>query len=324
MNVSATTISNYCAKDGIVNGYIWRHTSYEQDEIFENEIWKPFNLNNYDEMLASSLGRIDTRHGNITYGSMNTRGYMTMCIKDKDGNYHRKAVHRLVAEAFHKPNAELLVNHENDNKPNTELLVNHKNGNKADNKPGNLEYVTPSQNVQHAHDTGLTNMSKTYRCVVRIHPDDNDVTGYYDSMTQAAIENNAQHASIYKACNGGQNICAGYKWAYGDSTDTDIQLAINKFKSLSIPPQITEVKVRKHTRPVIRVLKSTIIIDTIEAIDKYYNKIKDAAADNEISYHSICAACSGRQQTAAEFKWFYADKPELKDIVEQYKNMKKL
>lgn len=40
--------------------------------------------------------------------------------------------------------------------------INHKNGIKAENKNENLEYVTPSQNAQHAYDLGLRTASPLY------------------------------------------------------------------------------------------------------------------------------------------------------------------
>lgn len=289
INVCAQTISSYCAKDSIVNGYIWRHSSYEQDK---NEKWMPLNLKNFDEIFASSLGRIKTKCGNITYGSMNAHGYMKISIKDKSGKYYGKLVHRLVAEAFYGPNGK--------------LYVNHMNGNKTDNKAVNLEYVTPSQNAKHAFDTGLSDMTKNYRSVVRIHPETGRITGYYDSVIGAARENDANQSNIIQVCrnkinNNNNNVCAGYKWIYGD--DPSMQSAINDFKSLPIPSQITEAKVKRKTRPVYRIIISTNIPD------KYYGTIKEAAADNKTSSSNICKVCVGKHKTAVNFKWCYADVP---------------
>lgn len=62
-----------------------------------------------------------------------------LCI---NGESYPKYVHRLVAEAFIPREDETLV-------------INHIDGNKANNSVNNLEWVTYSENNQHAYDTGL-------------------------------------------------------------------------------------------------------------------------------------------------------------------------
>lgn len=75
----------------------------------------------------------------------------------KDGRYFTCLVHRLVLEAFVGPCP-----------PGYE--TNHGNGQKADNTLANLEYVTPSQNLQHAWDTGLMPRTRRhYKKVLQTH-----------------------------------------------------------------------------------------------------------------------------------------------------------
>lgn len=74
------------------------------------------------------------------------RGYKVITL-NKNGKRKRFKVHRLVAIAF-------LANPEN--KPQ----VNHIDGIRDNNKIENLEWVTGSENVQHAFDNGLKKSSK--------------------------------------------------------------------------------------------------------------------------------------------------------------------
>lgn len=71
-----------------------------------------------------------------------TNGYLVVSLGRK---HKHELVHRLVACAFISP------------PPFENAEVNHKNRNKSDNRVTNLEWVTPSENAQHAHDTGAFN-----------------------------------------------------------------------------------------------------------------------------------------------------------------------
>lgn len=72
-------------------------------------------------------------------------GYKYASIIFDDNEYHikRMSVHRLVALTYLEAPTDKQV------------WVNHKDGNKSNNHYTNLEWTTISENIQHAHDTGL-------------------------------------------------------------------------------------------------------------------------------------------------------------------------
>lgn len=105
--------------------------------------WKPIIID--DEFTIYSINNIgnirNNTNGYIMNPGINNDGYLQVSLQLKDKQCQRR-VHRLVANAF-IPNP--------DNKP----VVNHINGIKTCNWVGNLEWVTPIENTQHAIKNGL-------------------------------------------------------------------------------------------------------------------------------------------------------------------------
>jgi len=87
-------------------------------------------------------GEIIGARGRALKPDISNSGYGRVVIIYDNGVRRRESIHRLVADYF--------VNNP-DNKP----YVNHIDGNKLNNRYENLEWVTASENYQHAHENGL-------------------------------------------------------------------------------------------------------------------------------------------------------------------------
>ncbi len=130
LGVSATAIQHVLSRRGI------RFCRNPLVSI-AGEIW--VDCPGLPDIQISNLGRfVRMSSGSVIDGYITTGGYVTVDISGI-GTF---SAHRLVAQTF-VPNPE--------NKPE----VNHKDGCKANNSAYNLEWVTPSENVQHAFRTGL-------------------------------------------------------------------------------------------------------------------------------------------------------------------------
>nr|QBK85439.1 MAG: HNH endonuclease [Marseillevirus LCMAC101] len=98
------------------------------------------------------------------------------------GKKRNTSIHQLVAENYQKNSLN-------------KKQVNHKNGEKGDNRLENLEWNTPSENIQHAHDACLNK----------------------GSLTEAAKDCGGNKGSyISNACSGICKKAYGFEWRCAD------------------------------------------------------------------------------------------------------------
>ena len=165
-------------------GYKWE---YVVDEDLEGEIWKKHPVL---EIECSNKGRVRwLKKNNIyytTYGGKHSCGYLMVEYKRK-----KYLVHRLVAETF-------LIN------PQNKPQVNHIDTNIYNNKPDNLEFCTPKENMlsEQTH----TKLSTKIKSI-----DDNGVETHYSSIKEA-IRNGFCGDCIRKCLKDSQKKHKGLKW----------------------------------------------------------------------------------------------------------------
>ncbi|MBL0182493.1 MAG: HNH endonuclease [Chitinophagaceae bacterium] len=111
----------------------------------EQTEWVPIkNYENYYEI--NSVGEVRSLH-KPTYGykmeqRLDRAGYYTVRLNKPGRKSSTQYVHRLLGFAF-------IEN------PDNKCCINHIDGNKLNNSINNLEWVTPSENMLHAYNTGL-------------------------------------------------------------------------------------------------------------------------------------------------------------------------
>lgn len=119
------------------------HPEYYNDK----EVWEK--IEGYEKSYwVSDFGRIKNRKGEILNPPLTPKGYARVSLF-KNRKCKNFMVHRLVAKAF-------CFN------GNDKPFVNHIDGNKANNKATNLEWVTASENLEHAYKTGLKEPNVKY------------------------------------------------------------------------------------------------------------------------------------------------------------------
>lgn len=96
------------------------------------------------QYYISNLGRAWSTARNCFLKPVQTwNGYWRIALARNDGTHRYFLIHRIVMIEFYP-----IYNYQN-------MQVNHKNGDKFCNDIGNLEWMTGSENIKHAFDTGL-------------------------------------------------------------------------------------------------------------------------------------------------------------------------
>jgi len=143
--------------------------------IDDKEEWKPISMcekfKEFENYEISNRGRLKYKTKStyrITTGSLSGGYKKCSLISASTGRRFTTRIHRLVALLF-------ISNPEN--KP----YVNHIDGNGENNNISNLEWATPSENSQHAHDTGLCS---TKKCICQLD-ENNNVIHEFESLKSA-------------------------------------------------------------------------------------------------------------------------------------------
>lgn len=239
-------------------------------------MWKKFIYEGQEtDYSVSTEGEVrkDTTNYILSQSSQQDYKFVGLII---NGKQKRMRVHRMVALAF-------IDNP--DNKP----YVNHINGNRSDNNVENLEWVTPSENTQHAVDTGLFKSGRA-RAVVQYNLNGEQMATF-ESASEAARQTGGSQSKITMCCRRQRDSANDYQWRYYDDIQ-DVQKIEKKF--------ITGKKVAQ--------------CDEEGNILKIYPSFKEAARAVNGTSSAISRVCSGTNIRHKGYKWKLVEEIVQEDI----------
>lgn len=175
----------------------------DNQQLIDKTEWRE--VKEYSNYEVNQFGEIrHKKRKHILKPRSNNSGYQYVNFKINGKNINF-AVHRIVANAF-IPN------------PNGYTEINHKDYNKMNNCIDNLEWVSSSQNKQHAF---LKEENKKNRGkAVNQYTKEGTFIKTFDTITEAAKELNCCVAAISNCCLGRTKTSQGFQWSFVKSSTT--------------------------------------------------------------------------------------------------------
>ena len=239
-------------------------------------MWKKFIYEGIEtDYSVSTEGEVrkDTTNYILSQSSQQDYKFVTLLI---NGQQKRMRVHRMVAMTF-------IENP--DNKP----YVNHINGIRYDNNVENLEWVTQSENIQHAVKTGLMQNGRK-KAVIQYNLN-GDRMATFESASEAARQTGGSQSKITMCCKRQRETANDYQWRYYDDIQ-DVQKVEKRF--------ITGKKVAK--------------CDEEGNILEIFPSFKEAARAVNGTSSAISRVCSGTNIRHKGYKWKLVEEIVQEDI----------
>lgn len=154
----------------------------------ENEIWKQINTcdlyKNISNHYISSYGRLKYPNGRISKSNGGKKRYHQVSLKINDEKKLNTAIHIIVANVFLKNKKQ----EKQKEYPNIKLEVNHIDGDKKNNHKDNLEWLTHSENMNHAISEGLIDKNNRIKSASMriIYINENNEETIYESVNIAS------------------------------------------------------------------------------------------------------------------------------------------
>lgn len=235
------------------------------------------------EVAHPRMGRMPVR-GRVLKSHASGPGYPSVSLY-AGGIGRGHFVHRLVLTAF-DPRVDA-----------DEMQVNHIDGDKTNSALGNLEWVTPSENMEHAvRMLGFVppvirgSENANARAVLRTCPRTGEERTY--STLSSAVADGCEPNGIVAACTGRQRTHRGFFWRYLDAPSTAAHNDCGPSAPASPRRGLSGV------RPVEQISQDGSVV-------RRYPSISAACAEG-FKAPGIVEACKGRKAKHRGFGWRYA------------------